>query len=983
MKTTQQNTVLSNMHRRRTRAGRGLSLSALFVKTALVIAACAIAACAIAACATAAYRGLGAPDDTIPFSSQVRHGQLSNGLTYFILPNAKPENRAYLTLAIKAGSVDEDDNEQGLAHFVEHMAFNGTERFPELQLLDYLRSLGMRFGAHANAYTSYDETVYSIEVPVETVAGRKIIPDKALAIIDDWAAAVLFTEKDVVEERAIIMEEYRARLSAQDRVQQQVLPVIYRDSKYKDRRPIGLPEIFMEAPASRLKDFYQKWYRRENMAVILVGDFDEEALEASLEEHLGWRNPPGGELPQRDGYPLAPPEKNRFEAKVITDEEWGPTSVSIYYKQPPRKNSDTLSGYREDLTRRLMFQILNTRFAEKQEDVETPFTGAYSGLAAWGSSPETEFLIFAGSAKEGRSRETLRDLLAEKERARRYGFTKEEIERAKSEMRAGLERLAAEKDKIESGRFESELIDYYLRGGSVAGIEWEVNTSTALLPHITADDLKKTFASFFRYDDVTVFVVANENERESLPLETDIEAAVAEASRARVARPENRAAKGSLLAARPQPGRIIAETPDAETGAAHLELDNGARVLLMPTQNKNDEILLSALSKGGYAAAGTDRLISARLASDLLSVSGAGRYSLNELLKLLAGKQSSVSYYAGVNTRMLSGSTTVKDATTLFELLHLVWTEPRLDEKAVKAYVDRMKTSLKREKENPDQYFFNELQKTLAPGDPYHAPLESEDLDRISLSDAREFADFSRNPADWTFVFTGNIDIPAFKSLIETYLASIPRREASLNSFTNIPLNRPTGSKTINKGKEARTTVYIGYFVPAAVTERAALSALALGGYLEIYLNDLIRERLGGVYSLGVNASLDPIGEGGLSGELSLELFFYCDPERAAELSAEIHTQITRLAAGSIDREMFGKAVEAMVKEWEEGMQQNGYIAGRYAQYLTIYDWPLSTLSVRDATLRTLTPDDVLQTARALSRRGPFTFMMEPEARMR
>jgi zinc protease len=937
----------------------------------------------------AVYQGLGAPDDALPFWEAVRTGRLESGLRYFILENAKPENRARLTLAVKAGSVNEKDDERGLAHFVEHMAFNGTERFPELQLLEYLRSLGMRFGADANAYTSYDETVYSIETPVVVDAdgnGKKTIPEKALAIIDDWSRAVLFTEKDVDEERGVIMEEYRARLGAQDRVQQQIQSVLFRDSPYEHRRPIGLPEIIENAQASRLKAFYDTWYRPENMAVIIVGDFDGEALEQSLAAHFaGGRgdsgNGEGGGFSKPPAYELAPPLKGRFEAAVITDEEYGPANVWVSVKRDRKEKAATLAAFREELTEMLAFQMLNTRFSEINDDPAAPFTGAGSGTARYGAS--SRFAVFSGTAKQGRVRETLRAILTEKERAARYGFTASEIERAKTGLIGYLEQSVAEKDKIESAVFASEIVSYYVDGGYLAGIEWEAEAARALLPGITARDLQKAFQAMLAFDDTTVLIIANEGERASLPDEKEIAAIAAETRTARVSRPVNRNQTGTLLAATPHPGAIIAEDYDAAAGAFRLELSNGAQVILKPTANKNDEVVLSAIARGGYSGFDEAALIPARLAADMAEVSGAGQYSASDLAKLLTGKNVSVWFSVGPFTRSITGYTSGKDVKTFFELLHLAWKEPRFDEKAIGAYLDRQKTYIAQSKDNPDTYFRNELVRAVYTGNPAFMPFEEENIADLSADVrnaaalAREVTRAFRNPADWTFVFTGNIDRASFDGHLETYLASITSDAEHMNEYAGVTVTRPRpGRQTIRKGKENRGTVYAGYFAHVPFALKDALAAYTLNEYLDIHLNNLIREQRGGVYSIDISTNLSPLPP---PGELTLEVSFHCDPSRADELQTAIHTEIENIARGVIATDVFAEAQEAQVKAWETGMQENGYIASRYANYAVISAMPLSRLQERGQMLRSVTPDDIQAIARKAIDAGAFVLVMEPE----
>ncbi|MDR1908932.1 MAG: insulinase family protein, partial [Spirochaetaceae bacterium] len=393
--------------------------------------------------------------------SAVRTGKLPNGLTYYILKNSKPENRASLALAVHAGSIMEQDDEQGLAHFVEHMSFNGTARFPEAELRNYLRSLGMRFGADLNAYTYYDETVYRLDTPVETSEGGiKRIPARALAILDDWTHAVTFAPQDVEDERAIILEEYRAYLGAGERVSRRMLPVLLHDSIYAERLPIGLPEIIETVPAERLLNFYRTWYRPDNMAVIIVGDFDDAALEAELASQF---TAPAPATPPtaRPDTELPPPVKNSIRVEIITDPEFPYTRIDAYYKTRPGERGTNLAYYREQVMRDIVNRIISRRFENASSDPATPYADAGTWETRYGRTGR--FYVMAAISKPELSRESLRALLREKESILRYGFTASEIDLAKRALLSELRRRASEQDRQESRSYLEQFQEHFLR----------------------------------------------------------------------------------------------------------------------------------------------------------------------------------------------------------------------------------------------------------------------------------------------------------------------------------------------------------------------------------------------------------------------------------------------------------------------------------------------------------------------------------------
>jgi zinc protease len=921
------------------------------------------------------YGGLGKPADSVPLMGELRAGVLPNGLRYYILPNALPENRAFLTLAVNAGSVLEEDDEQGLAHFVEHMAFNGTRRFPEAELLDYLRSLGMRFGADANAYTSFDATVFGIDVPVETGAdGLKHIPAKALDVIDDWTHAIAFAPADVDDERAVIMEEYRSRLGAEERIQKKLAPILLQGSPYADRNPIGLPEIIMNAPASKMENFYRKWYRADNMAVIFVGDFDAAALEAELPSRFTAPAPQGAL--NRPFYELPGPREGSFRAEIITDPEYAYTRVDAYYKGNPRPFNGTLGSYRDGVMDYLIAEILSRRFEAAVLKPQTPYSDAGAWEMRYGR--ESGFRILTAIAKPGMIRESLEAIMREKESLVRYGFTNAEIDRAGRSMLSNLSRVVSEQDRGESDTYIDSLTGYFLQGQDAADAEWELDAVTRLLPGIGAAELARRIKSYYDTGDLTVVVIGSESELDGLPGEAEIRKIVENAKKAKIERPAESGLSGELLGQEPLPGAVTGETVDGETGSELWELGNGARIILKPTNNKNNEIILRAMARGGTAAVPETDFVSAELAAEMAAASGLGPYSRTELVQKLADKQVSVSFSANSFTRSIDGSATTGDLKSLFELVYLTFTQPRIETDAVRALLDQYRTSLIRRSENPEDVFYDEVNR-FAYGDDYRFnPMRLEDLEKVDIAAARRFLARALNPADFTFVFTGNLDTAVLRSYAETYLASIPPGE-SWNSFGDIAINRPQKNlKNIYKGREEKSIVFQGWFMPAAFNMADSIKASVLSEYLDIILTREIRERLGGVYSIWVNSSLSALPP---SGELVMETMFYCDPGRAEELCAEIIRQIELVARGAIDGDTFAKAVEALKKDHENALQRNSFIAAYYANLAVIFNQPLSALDKRPFLYDSARPEDIRDICLKLLPRGPSALILYPEGR--
>ncbi|MDR1955754.1 MAG: insulinase family protein [Treponema sp.] len=947
---------------------RGILLSLVVIGTTL--------SCASAGKTGAAfYTGLGLPTDPVPFMPTVRRGTLPNGLRYYILENGKPENRAYLTLAVNAGSVLEQDDEQGLAHFIEHMAFNGTARFPESELIQYLRSLGMRFGPEVNAYTSYDETVYGIEVPTELdEAGHKQVPAQALAVLDDWTHAITFDPKDVDDERRVIMEEYRSRLGATERIRRQILPILFQDSPYANRSPIGIPEIIEQAPPEKLKGFYETWYRPDNMALILVGDFDGAALEGALASHF---TASPAETPlNHPRYDLIPPRKE-VAAAVFTDPELPFTLVNLYYKRSLKARGNTLADYREGIVDYLIDQILSERFDDAASQSETPYLGASSGMARFGAA--SRYYIMTAQAKTGKTEATLQALLREKESMVRYGFTDAELDRAKRSLIAYLTRLNAEQDRQESSRYVQNFTYHFLQGEMVPPIAWELEAVNILLPGINLQDLSAAVKDYFAAEDLWVFVIAPEGEAkgpEGIPTPERIKQMVSQARKARIPRPRADPVSDELMDTEPPRGAIVSESTDPETGAIRWELSNGAQVILKGTRNRNNELFLYALARGGTVSAPEAEDPSARLAAEMLGVSGIGPYSRQELVKKLAGKQVSLSFWASPFLRGFQGSATTEDTQTLFEMLYLSFTQPRMDTEAINALLDQYRTILTQEKEDPQRVFSKEIQKIMYGNHPRFSPRELEHLALVNQDDALSFIQDGLTPGDYTFVFTGNLDLTALRTYTKTYLASIPRGK-SWNTWADPHIIRPGKTeKVLYKGKEAQSMVYLGRYIPFPYTEEDAAAVAVLEEYLDIRLTEEIREKLGGVYSVSAAVFLSPLPPGG---ELGMAISFGCDPQRVEELCAAIEAEVVRTVQEPLEERIFNQAVAALQKSWEASIQSNSSIAQSYANSAVIYGLPLSRLDNRPGLYEGVRPEAVQAISQRLISTGPARVVLYPE----
>jgi len=880
-----------------------------------------------------------------------------------------------MALAVNAGSVLERDDERGFAHFAEHMAFQGTERFPKTEIVETLRSMGSRFGANLNAYTSYNETVYYFDIPVEVVDGKKLVPSVALDILDDWSYAVSFNNEDVENERRVVLEEIRTRLGVQARQRRIMFPILFKGSAYEDRDVIGLAETIESASAQQLKDFYDRWYTSDNMALVFIGDFDGKALEEELVSHF---NKPAPQSPvNRNNYRLPEPVNGNFHVEIVTDPELTAASFDIFYKQRNIAERGTLAYYRNTLIDILINTMLSQRLEEAKENPEAAATSYYGNI--WYSVGDSRFYIMATTPKTGRAEQALIELLTEKESMRRFGFTENELLRAKIALVSNAEQLLSEKDRTDSRRFMFAFTSHFLFGEDNADIEWEVNAVKALLPGIDLNEITRAVNNYFDPNDAVVFLFAPQSEADSLPSEERIRAIFRETQNARLEQRAEIELSSDLIDRLPAPGTIVSETIDVDTGAQIFVLSNGARVIIQDTENRNNEIIMYAMAKGGRMNADEETIVSVSLLAEMLNASGLGNYSRTELINKLTGKQVSFSFVNSNYHRGFQGSSTVQDLSVLFEMIHIFFTNPRLDERAVSVMIEQYKTSLINQEENPQRFFSRELTRILNNHHPMFMPLELDDMEKVSINDAWEFLMHCINPSDYTFIFTGNIDKDIIRQLSALYIGSIPQN-TSMNKWTDpgVTITEP-GRRTIYKGIDDRCTVYISWNVPAPniFDEQKSQVSGVLTEYLNIVLNDEIREKLGGVYSIsgGASFSVIPIGD------FWINAMFVCNPERAEELIAAVKECISDIFINGVNMDTFNKAKEALLMVHRRSLQQNLHIAQSYANSFVLYNTSLNRLYLRPDSIRNVTADNVRDLCREILAIDPILLIMLPEAR--
>jgi zinc protease len=869
--------------------------------------------------APAASAPLGA---AIPPDPQITIGTFPNGLRYYIRTNQRPERRAELRLVVNAGSILEEDDQLGLAHFVEHMAFNGTKNFAKQEIVAFMESIGMRFGPSLNAFTSFDETVYMLQVPTD----KPEILERAFLILEDWAHNVSFDAAEIDKERGVIVEEWRAGRGASARIQDQQFPVLLHGARYADRLPIGKKEIIETFKHDRLKQFYADWYRPDLMAVVAVGDFERPAIEALIKKHFA-PLPAAAKPKPRPAYPV--PDHAGTLYTVATDKEASGANVSVYSKMTLRDPA-TIGSYRRQIVESLFTGMLSARFAEIAEKPGAPFLSAYAGRGLFVRTKEASML--GAAVKEDAIAAGLEALFTEAERVTRHGFTATELDREKRNTLRAYEQALTEKDTQQSAGFAAEYIRNYTQREPIPGIAYEYALHQRFLPEITLAEINSLAREWTPDGNRVVLVSAPLRDGVVMPTEETLARVMTVAATKAVEPYVDKVGTTTLMETAPARGSIVRTAARGGFGITEWELSNGARVVLKPTTHKEDQILVRGFSPGGTSLASDAEFIPADSASSVISAGGLGRFSALELGKVLTGKVAQVQPYIDELEEGILGSGSRKDLETLFQLIHLTFTQPRADRDLFGVMTSQTKIMLANRVQQPDYQFLVTRESILSQNHFRTRPMTPELIDQMDLDKSLAFyRDRFADASDFTFVFVGSFDEAAMRPYVEQYLASLPalgRKE----TWKNVGIDPPQGviEKRVDRGIEPKsraTIAFTGAF-QYDQTERVAIRALAM--VLENRLREILREDLGGTYSVSASAGYtkhpDP--------EYRLSIDFGCSPDRTEALLKAVFQEIDRMKSGGPTEKQTADIREALLREFETNIKQNGYlltqISGKY-----------------------------------------------------
>ena len=901
--------------------------------------------------------------EQLPVDPSIRIGKLKNGLTYYIRHNENPENLVNFYIAQKVGSIQEEDNQRGLAHFLEHMCFNGTTHFPDKALINYLEKIGVKFGADLNAYTSIDETVYNIDnVPVNVEGAI----DSCLWILRDWADGLVLAGEEIDKERGVIHEEWRGRNSAMMRMQERMLADIFPGSRYGSRLPIGTMEVVDNFPHQALRDYYEKWYRPDLQGIVIVGDIDVDEIEKKVKKIFKKikkaKNPA-----ERVYYEVEDNEEMIFSQQI--DKEQQNYMLQLMYKHdvPSRDQRNTKEYIRDNTKRSFAMSLLNSRFSEIMSKENPPYLRAGVGYSGFGVTETKKAFTVMVQCKPEQVLEAIPMVFTEVERARRFGFTEPELKRLKESMLARMASWYAERDKRTNDYYVQNCIRHFLDQVDMMAPEKEYELTVDIINSLTLDEINEVIPSLHREDNRVAVSFAPEREDMVYPGKKDIEMLLQMVGNARIAPYEDNAVDAPLLENIPEGGKVV-KSEEGKWGSTVWTLSNGIKVVLKSTDFQADRISLS-----GYKIGGTNRYpdsdrLNIAMLSSLIPAGGYGVFDAMQLGKKMSGSTASASVGSGSLYDIVNADCSTKDVEEMFQLMYLKYTQPRKDEKAFESLASRMRNNLKDRNLNPNTALNDTLVRALYDNHPRVMPLLAEDVDKVNYDRVLEiYKDRTSDATGSVFFIIGNIDLEAIKPFVERYIGALPcngrvdkiekttvetRTGVYRNNFKK-QMENPTGTENI---------IYNGKIEPS---QKNKLTMSFLNQVMNIVYTEEVREKEGGTYGVGVRGSISELPEG----QYSLMVNFKMSPERREELAAIIVREFEKLAAQGPTSEHVEKVRSYMLKSFEESQKKNGaWMNWLYAYYFENKD----TYSNYEQLVNSITAEDIRLLAKYILDQGNF-----------
>lgn len=906
----------------------------------------------------------------IPTDPNVKIGQLKNGLTYYIRKNEKPAKKVELRLAVNAGSILENDDQQGLAHFLEHMAFNGTKNFKKNELVSYLQSIGVNFGADLNAYTSFDETVYILPIPTE----KEGLLDKGLLVLSDWASAVDLDQEQVSKERGVVLEELRLGRGADQRMRDRYFPLLFKDSQYAKRLPIGEKEIISNFDRKALVDFYEDWYRPDLMAVIAVGDLDVNVMEKKIQAAFSGIKAKR-EIKKRPTFSV--PDHKETLIAIETDKEASFTSARLLFKKPD-ESVETLADLRKQIVKSFFNGMLNARLDELRQSPNPPFVFGGAGFSSLVRTKDA-YSMFGGTDPAG-IKATLAALLEENKRVKEFGFTEGEFIRQKERYSTSLENSYKERDKTESRNFANEYIYHFLSDNPIPGIEFNYKFAQEVVPKITLEEVNALAKNTTTEENRVIVVTGAEKEAGVYPTKAEITDLLKKSETAKVKPYVEETSKEPLVDKLATTAKIREEKVDKEFGITYWTLSNGVKVALKPTDFQADQILLSSFSPGGSSLVSDDKAFSADFVSEVVGESGLKNLSKVQLQKMLAGKTANASVILSNTHEYINGNSTPRDFETLMQLVYLKFTNVNFDKAVFDSFISKQKQFLPSLLANPQIYFSDQVSKIMSQNHPrvFGFPT-AEDLNKVDFEQVKAvYKDRFGDASDFTFILVGNFEVEKIKPEILKYLGSLPGKNGK-EKWKDLGIRPPAGGlkKVINRGVDQKSQVQITFTGLTKFDRQEHRLISFLGELLTIKLVEILREEKSGVYGVGANGGLQDIPYE----RYNFNISFPSGPENVDSLIEAALAEVEKIKNGQIDEKDLNKVKESRVIKFKEDFKRNQYWATEITRSLLRKN-KINSYEEIEGRIKAVSKEDIQKIAVKFLKKGEhIQIVLLPEAK--
>ncbi len=905
----------------------------------------------------------------VPMDDAVRYGKLENGLTYYIRENAIPEDRGEFYLVVNAGAILENPEQNGLAHFCEHMAFNGTENFEKHEIVQWLQSIGMKFGPEINAYTAHDNTTYMLQKVPVNIPGNV---DTALLILHDWAGKVSFDAEEIDNERGVIHEEWRVRRGADFRMMNEYQKVVFRDSKYAEHDIIGDIDIIDNHEYATIREFYHDWYRPDLQAVIAVGDFDADVIEQKIIEQFSGLENPENKRPREE---FRVPGHEETYVSIVTDKEATQTMALVFYKHDPPAVKD-LTYYRESILQQLYTIMINQRLNELMTSKTPPFMYGFSAYIPY---VRTVDAYMAGAiANSGQALSAMEAVLIENQRVLQYGFTESEFERSKEDLFSMIEKMYKERDKKKSSEYMNQYQSHFLEREPIPGIAFDYDLVKKTLPEIELQEINDLAKRYIRKENRAVVVSGPDKEDVTMPAESEIHELLARIEQIKLEPYEDKVSDAPLVSVIPEKGKRHKRSKNKELGTETWTMKNGVTVVFKPTDFKDDEILMTAWSHGGISAVQTKYLPSANVATDIITESGIGKHDKNSLQKMLSGKVVNVTPYIYDDSEGFQGSCSPKDFETMLQLTYLYFTEPRLDNDAVEGLMTRTRGMVENRSANPTTALMDTITTTMAQYHPRVEPFTVEYLERVDADRAyRIFRRRFGDPSGFTFYFVGNIDPKEARPLIELWLGGLPmtQREEYVTDHNVRPPEKSIYKEIKRSMETPQGTVAIvmpGEFDYDNDRDRILMGAVK--DILDVRYTETIREDEGGTYGVMVQLSQYKLPWE----HYRFIVMFNTAPDRAQELKKIVYREIEALKNNGPAAKDVKGFKENMIKTRAENIKDNRYWLKTLSKN-DRYDIACGSTEIYITLINSITAEDIQDAANRFLNTQSMEFILLPE----